>query len=569
MKELANVAALLVTQKRDIVYSVLLGFLAGLAAIGLFSASGYLISKAALAPPLYALSIMIALLKLFSISRAAARYGERLFSHRATFTMLGDLRVSFYEKLEPHAPNLFTKYRSGDLLARVVGDVESLQNFFLRVFYPPLVLVLVFLATIMFSMFYSFYIALLLLFGLLLTGIILPALFAVSLKKKKHVVREERAKLSTDATEFMQGYRDLKIYQKLNEKQGLLEKSAASYVREQQIEGNVAMVNQTIHQAASLMISWGVLLLGAYLVSGGQLDGVFLAMLVMISLTAFENAAPMAVFPNHYEESRKASSRLNAVVKDEAKDKSIKPLSLSGPPSIEVKSLQFSFEGDFRPVLRNISAVFPRGSKTAIVGASGSGKSTLMQLLLKVQKADSGEVAFNETSINDVLDENIWTHANVILQENHFFYGTIKDNLLIAKDDASDEELIEVLRKVELSGFQLKDQVYEKGENLSGGEKQRLAIARAMLKGKSLWLLDEPTSSLDSLTEKNIYSHLFQQAKDDTMIFITHRLTDLEHMDHIIVMDHGEIVESGSYEELMAKKGYFYEMKQVEREMVG
>ncbi|MDV2884982.1 thiol reductant ABC exporter subunit CydC [Alkalihalophilus pseudofirmus] len=569
MKELANVAALLLSKKRDIVYSVLLGFLAGLAAIGLFSASGYLISKAALAPPLYALSIMIALLKLFSISRAAARYGERLFSHRATFTMLGDLRVSFYEKLEPHAPNLFTKYRSGDLLARVVGDVESLQNFFLRVFYPPLVLGLVFLATIMFSMFYSFYIALLLLFGLLLTGIILPALFAVSLKKKKNAVGVERAKLSTDATEFMHGYRDLKIYQKLNEKQGLLEKSAASYVREQQIEGNVAMVNQTIHQAASLMISWGVLLLGAYLVSGGQLDGVFLAMLVMISLTAFENAAPMAVFPNHYEESRKASSRLNEVVKDEAQEKSIKPLSLSGPPSIEVKSLQFSFEGDFRPVLRSISAVFPRGSKTAIVGASGSGKSTLMQLLLKVQKADSGEVAFNETSINDVSDESIWTHANVVLQENHFFYGTIKDNLLIAKGDASDEELIEILHKVELSGFQLKDQVYEKGENLSGGEKQRLAIARAMLKGKSLWLLDEPTSSLDALTEKNIYSHLFQQAKDDTMIFITHRLTGLEHMDQIIVMDHGEIVESGSYEELMEKKGYFYEMKQVEREMVG
>ncbi|MCM3490102.1 thiol reductant ABC exporter subunit CydC [Alkalihalophilus marmarensis] len=569
MKELANVAALLLSQKRDIVYSVLLGFLAGLAAIGLFSASGYLISKAALVPPLYALSIMIALLKLFSISRAAARYGERLFSHRATFTMLGDLRVSFYEKLEPHAPNLFTKYRSGDLLARVVGDVESLQNFFLRVFYPPLVLGLVFLATIMFSMFYSFYIALLLLFGLLLTGIILPALFAVSLKKKKNAVRVERAKLSTDATEFMHGYRDLKIYQKLNEKQGLLEKSAASYVREQQIEGNVAMVNQTIHQAASLMISWGVLLLGAYLVSGGQLDGVFLAMLVMISLTAFENAAPMAVFPNHYEESRKASSRLNEVVKDEAQEKSIKPLSLSGPPSIEVKSLQFSFEGDFRPVLGNISAVFPRGSKTAIVGASGSGKSTLMQLLLKVQKADSGEVAFNETSINDVSDESIWTHANVVLQENHFFYGTIKDNLLIAKGDASDEELIEILHKVELSGFQLKDQVYEKGENLSGGEKQRLAIARAMLKGKSLWLLDEPTSSLDALTEKNIYRHLFQQAKDDTMIFITHRLTGLEHMDQIIVMDHGEIVESGSYEELMEKKGYFYEMKQVEREMVG
>ncbi|WP_100372836.1 thiol reductant ABC exporter subunit CydC [Bacillus sp. FJAT-45037] len=571
MKDLLVIVKLVLTERKDIVYSVLLGFVAGLAAIGLVSSSGYLISKAALTPPLYALSIMIALLKGFSIVRAVARYGERYFSHRATFNILSHLRVNFYEKLEPLAPNIFQKYRSGDLLARIVGDVESLQNFFLRVFYPPIVLLLVFFATVMFTMFYSISIALLLLLGLVLTGVVLPTFFAFMQKRQQHLVREERARLSTEATELLHGYRDLKLYQKLEQKQDELTLSSDAYIKGQRNEGKAAVFNQSLHSMTALLISWTVLALGAYLIVIGEIDGVFLAMLVMISLTSFENATPMAIVPIHFEDSRRASKRLFSVVKKEmSSQKTVstkKKLQQIEAPSIELHNVSFTFTGEERKTITDVSFTLPKGSKTAIVGPSGSGKSTVMQLILNIQAADRGDIFYNQTNTNELDQESIWDIAKVVLQDNHFFYGTIKDNLSLASEEATDTQMSDALTIVDLSHFSLSDQVFEKGENLSGGEKQRLALARAILKEGHLWVLDEPTSSVDALTERKIFDYLAHKTKNDTVILISHKLQGLEKMDQIIVMENGSMIESGSYDELMKRQGYFYEMKQLEKEL--
>lgn len=568
MKDLAIVIKLMMVEKKDIFLSILLGFTAGIAAVGLFASSGYLISKAALMPPIYALTVMIALLKLFGFARALSRYGERYFSHRATFTILSNLRVSFYEKLEPLAPGIFQKYRSGDLLSRIVGDVESLQNFFLRVFYPPIVLVIVFLSTIFFLSFYSVYIALVIFLGLLLTGFVVPAIFAWKQRKILSRVREERGGLSTEVTELLYGFRDLKIYQKLAGKEEQLVKAADSYLKEQEREGVQAMFNQSVNSFASLFVSWMVLALGAFLVVNGDLNGLFLAMLVMISLTVFENATPMAVFPNHLEDSRRAAARLYSVVKEENKVNSDEPVGtipIGEAFDVELEKVSFTFPDEPRVTLNEISLRLPAGSKTAIVGPSGSGKSTVLQLLLKIQEADSGSLRIGGLPISQVLQENLWENTNVVLQENHFFYGSIRENLMLAGEGLEDSSLLSALAKVRLDHFSLDDRVLEKGENLSGGEKQRLAIARAMLKGGWLWLLDEPTSSVDVLTEKAIFDHLFEQAKEDTLVLVSHRLTGLEKMDQIIVMEQGRIVETGSFAELMERKGYFYEMKQIEK----
>jgi len=189
----------------------------------------------------------------------------------------------------------------------------------------------------------------------------------------------------------------------------------------------------------------------------------------------------------------------------------------------------------------------------------------LLQLLLKFYSINQGQIRFNNDSIDQLTQESIWGNTNVVLQENHFFFGTIRDNLLLARDGLSDTEMEDMLEQVKLGHFSLDDKVLEKGENLSGGEKQRLAIARALLRNSPLWLLDEPTSSIDALTEAHIMGYLFEKAKEDTVIVVSHRLTGLEKMDQIIVMDSGTIVESGTFEELMDKKGYFYEMKQIEQ----
>lgn len=570
MKEIMIVVKLMMAEKRDILYSILFGVLAGLTSVGLFAMSGYMISKSALAPPLYIITIMTATLKMFGVAKSISRYTERYFSHRATFTILSNLRVSFYDKLVPLAPGIFQKYRSGDLLSRIVGDVESLQNFFLRVFYPPIVLVIVFLSTIFFTTFYSVYVALTLFIGLLLTGFIVPALFALRQRKIDNQMREDRGALSTDVTELLYGFRDLKIYQKLHEKEKQLAKTADLYVDGQEREGVHAVFNQSVHTLVALMIVWFVLALGANLVIEGELDGLFLAMLVMISLTVFENATPMAIFPAHLEESRHAASRLFSVVESESREEkkeSPDQLPKGKAYSMEMDGVSFAFPGEKRRTLENIQLNIDAGTKTAIVGPSGSGKSTVLQLLLNTYEADFGEIRLDGKRIDSLTQENIWKRANVVLQENHFFFGTIRENLMIAKDGLTDPEMEKVLLNVQLDSFSLDDPVFEKGENLSGGEKQRLAIARAMLKSARVWLLDEPTSSIDALTEKHLYEQLFEAAKEDTLILVSHRLTGLERMDQIIVMEKGTVIESGTFEELMTKKGYFYEMKQIEKSL--
>ncbi|AXI08596.1 thiol reductant ABC exporter subunit CydC [Oceanobacillus zhaokaii] len=568
MKDLRMVIKVLFVEKKDIFLSIICGFIAGITAVALFSASGYLISKAALAPPIYTLMILVASVKMLGIISALSRYGERYFSHRGTFTMLSNLRVSFYEKLEPLAPAIFGKYRSGDLLARIVGDIETLQNFFLRVFYPPIVLLLIFFWTIFFTTFFSFTVSLVLIVGFLLTTVFVPAFFAWRQSKVEWKVRESRGELSTDVTEFLYGFRDLKIYQQLEGKEKQLSKSTEAYLQEQERESVSNLFSQAINTFVSLMITVCVLAVGSYLVYNGQLDGIYLAMLVMISLTVFENTTPMAIFPSHMQDSKQAASRLASVVRDEPmrkdadKKKHVQP---ENAPEIEIKNIRFTFPDEIRHTLENVSLKLESGSKTAIVGPSGSGKSTLLQLMLNLFYVDQGEILLNNIPINDLTEESIWENTNVVLQANHFFYGTIRDNLQLAKDGMSDREMQETLIKVDLGHFTLEDPVLEKGDNLSGGEKQRLAIARAMLKNAPLWLLDEPTSSVDALTEEKIYQHIFEKANEDTLVLVSHRLTGLEKMDQIIVMDHGKVIESGTFEALMNRQGYFYEMKMIEQ----
>lgn len=573
MKELTFVMRMMMKEKKDIVLSIVLGFIAGLAAVLLFSASGYLISKAAFAPPFYTLMLVIASVKLLSFIRAFSRYGERYVSHRGTFTMLSQLRMAFYEKLEPLAPGIFQKYRSGDLLSRIVGDVESLQNFFLRVVYPPIVLALVFMSTIFFTMFYSIETAVILLVGFLLTAVVIPAIFAVRQRTIDSKVRLKRASLSTEVTEFLYGFRDLKIYQQLDDKEQQLFQASDAYIAEQEQEEKTTLFNQSLNQFVSLLVTVAVLAVGAYLIDTGELDGIFLAMLIMITLTVFEDAPAMAVFPIHFNDSLRSAKRLFSIMeqKDGQEQEHVsvaKTLTINEPPEITLENVSFTFTGEERRAVEQVDVHLPSGSKTALVGASGSGKSTLMQLMLHLVTPEQGRIMINGIELAHADEESIWQLANVVLQENHFFYGTIRDNLLLANDTATDEQLQSILVMVQLEHFHLEDKVYERGENLSGGEKQRLAIARAMLKGGSFWVLDEPTSSLDAVTEQAIYEHLFRQAADDTVVLISHRLTGLEKMDQIIVMDEGKVVEAGTFTDLMEKQGYFYEMKELENNLL-
>ncbi|TMW71844.1 thiol reductant ABC exporter subunit CydC [Alteribacter natronophilus] len=570
MKELATVIRLTAAERKGILLSLLFGFTAAAAAVALFAASGYLVSKAALVPPLYTLTFTIAFLKFISIARAGSRYAERYYSHLATFNMLSGMRVYFFRKLEPLAPGIFQRHRSGDLLSRIVGDVEHLQFFFLRVFYPPLVMLLVFFSTIFFTLFFSFYIALLLLAGLIVTGFVIPAFFAWRERRLKRGVREKRGRLATETAELLFGFRDLKMNRKLEDQKKQLTAQSEQYIGEQEKETGQRQFSEAVNTAAGLWFTWSVLAAGAYFASIGDFNGLFLAMLVMISLTVFENSAPMASFPSHYEGSRVAAGRLEEVLDDTEKvpDPEKGSALKEGPFSVRFASVSYTYPGETRPALKNVSLTIPEGTKTAIVGPSGSGKSTVMQLLLKSHLPEAGEIRLGGAPVTSLTQEEIWEKTNTVLQENHFFYGTVEENLRIAGENASEKDLKTVLIDAGLESLNLTDRIIEKGANLSGGEKQRLAIARAMLKDAPVWVLDEPSSSLDAVTEAEVFEALAERADGDTLILISHRLKGLEKMDQIIVMDAGTAVEAGTYEELMERKGYFYRMKKIEKDVM-
>nr|WP_154985343.1 thiol reductant ABC exporter subunit CydC [Paenibacillus xylanexedens] len=581
MKELAVLSKAMMQERKDILLSILCGFIAGTAGVALFSASGYLISQTVFAPPLYTLIVLTSMVKLLGFVRAASRYGERLASHRATFSILSRLRTSFFAKLIPVTPGIMNKNRSGDLLARIVGDVESLQHYFLRVAYPPIMVVMVFLSTVLFTAIFSFWIACLLIVGMLITAFVVPNLVLIGQRKINEHVRQQRAKLSTEVTEVLYGFRELKVYGQLAERERQLQQDSAELATQQQRAATQLVLGQSMHIFVTYLVTWGVLVISAFLIADGVFAGVYLAMLILATQTMFEESAAMAVLPAYKLDSEHAAKRLaetvpepqiNGHVNQVHSSKTHLSLEVDAEAeavTIELSHVSFQYEGEWRSALDDVSLYLAAGSKTAIVGPSGSGKSTILDLLLKLRTPAAGNIKFNDISVNDLNETSMWQNTHVVLQQSHFFRGTIRDNLLLRGETHSDEYVQDILHQVQLSNVSLDDTVYEKGENLSDGEKQRLALARAMLRKGRLWLLDEPTSSLDYVTEARVLQTLLTQVAEDTLLLVCHRLTGLERMDQIVVMDQGRIVETGSFEELMERKGYFYEMKKIELQMIG
>lgn len=568
MKVLMPYVKMMFVEKKDIFLSIFAGFMAGITAVGLFSASGYLISQAALTPPIATLMVIVAIVKLLGITSAISRYGERYFSHRATFTLLSNIRLRVYEKLEPVASKILHHYRSGDLLSRIVGDVDSLQNLLLRVVYPPVVMVSVFLATIAFTSIFSVGTAVLLFIGLLATLLIIPTAFYVGHRAMNHHIRETRGNLSSTFTEYVYGFRELTIHQATDERQEQVLADIRTYEKQKQQSQAIHMWSDATVHFFSLFVSVAVLAYAGLQVVDGNLAGILLAMLLMISLTVFEQVTPMALLPYHLQESAHSAKRLEAITAEPMEQPEHVDYNGQTAPDLSLQRVTFTFDGEQRPALQDVSFYVKPGSKTAIIGASGSGKSTIAHLILKSFPYSKGSITVNGTELKHIDEKKWWKTINMSLQSNHFFVGTLEENLRIANENASVEEMARALQQVELSHLQLGDRVDEKGANLSGGEKQRLAIARLLLRRHAtLWILDEPTSSLDALTEERMLQLLFNQAKDATVLFISHRLTGLEDMDQILVVDQGKIIETGTYEQLMEQNGYFRRMKELEREL--
>ncbi len=559
-----------------ILFSMLLGALTVAAGIGLLTTSAYLIARAALHPSIAELQVAIVGVRFFGITRGVFRYLERLQTHDTAFRLLARLRVWFYKHLEPLAPARLLTQRSGDLLSRIVADIETLQHFFLRVIVPPGVAIAMISAVTFFMSRFDTWLSVQLLFFLLFAGLAIPLLTNRMARPFGEREIELRSDLNAALVDGVQGNADILAFEQgpshLDLVFNLTADIAGTRERNAWIAGlSIGLVGLTTNLAVMATI-----LRAVPLVQFGMLEGYLLAVVVIATIASFEAVEPLPDAFQHLESSLTAARRLFEIVDAPpavADSESPKPL----PESTQIHALKLTFRyaDALPPVLREIDFDLAPGRILAVVGPSGSGKSSIAHLLLRFWDYSEGQILLGGTDLRSLKLEELRSLFSVISQDTYLFHGSIRDNLLFAKPDAGDAEIFAALEQAQLLAFvhalpqALDTPIGERGLMLSGGERQRLAITRALLRDAPIWIADEPTANLDPLTEREVMRSLKDLMRKRTSLLLTHRLIELEDVDEILVLQEGEIIERGDHNHLLKAQGLYYRMWSHQRQADG
>ncbi|EJD6476921.1 cysteine/glutathione ABC transporter ATP-binding protein/permease CydC [Providencia rettgeri] len=555
-----------------ITLGIILAIVTLLASIGLLTLSGWFLAGTAIAgfPGLYYFNYMLpaAGVRGAAIFRTAGRYGERLVSHDATFKVLAHLRVFAFSKVFPLSPGGISRFRQGELLNRLVADVETLDHLYLRVLSPIIT---------------AFFVTFVLIFGLsyldprlawTLGGIMLFLLFTMPFifyragKPIGRELTELRGSYRTILTSALQGQAELTLFGATDRfRQNLLNIENKWQIRQQQ-QAALTGLSQAIILFASGVTATLLLWMAADHVGGDTKPGALIALFVFCALAAFEALGPVAVAFQHMGQVIASATRVSQLMtaKPEVTFPSESP-SIATLESLTVDNISFTYPEQPFAVLHNVSLTLNKGQHLALLGKTGCGKSTLLQLLTRAWDVDSGTIYLNGTPINEFSEKSLRNMMSVVPQRVHVFSDTLRNNLLLANEQATDIELNEVLQQVGLGNLlenelKLNAWMGEGGRQLSGGEQRRLGIARALLHNTPLILMDEPTEGLDAHTEQQILALLKEKCADKTLIVITHRMQGLEEMDNICVMDNGKIIEQGTHQALLGMQGQYYQFRQ-------
>jgi len=546
--------------------SVLLGVFTIGANIGLMATSAYLLSAAALHPSIADLQIAIVGVRFFGIARGVFRYFERLASHTVSFRLLARLRVWFYSALEPLAPARLMTYSSGDLLSRIVGDINLLENFYVRVISPPIVAIIITVGMGLCLASFDPGLGWALILFLLLLGLFIPI---VTQSISRNPGREwvlRRAELQTCLVENIQGMADVVVFGRQLDKEKQLQTNGYQFKTAQLRMAFISGANSGLSVLLSNLGMWLILFLSIPLVDSGKIPSVALATITLAALASFEAVTPLPLAAQMLGSSLEAAKRLFEVVDAKAavEDK-VNALKIIGPDfgTVEFNNVSFRYESSGVEGLEDVDFKLQGGKSLAVVGPSGAGKSTILQLLQRFWDSDFGEITFLSRSIRDFDQDDIRKLFAVVSQNSFFFNSTILQNLLLANPSASQEQIELAARQAQIhdfisglpSGYQT--WIGELGARLSGGECQRLAIARALLKNAPILLLDEPTANLDSITERAVLETIWRLMEKRTTLMITHRLVGLDHFDEILVLDKGQIVERGTHSSLLKQGGLY------------
>lgn len=550
---------------------VVLAIVTLLASIGLLTLSGWFLSASAVVgvAGIYSFNYMLpaAGVRGAAITRTAGRYFERLVSHDATFRVLQHLRIYTFSKLLPLSPAGLARFRQGELLNRLVADVDTLDHLYLRVI-SPLVGAFVVIVVVTFGLSFLDVTLALTLGGILLaTLVFLPPLFYYAGKPAGEALTVQRGQYRQQLTAWLQGHAELTIFGAATRYRAQLDNTEERWQEAQRRQSELTALSQAVMLLIGGLAVVVMLWMAAAGVGGNTTPGALIALFVFCALAAFEALAPVTGAFQHMGQVIASALRVTEITsqRPEVTFES-RPQDALTQVALEVNQLSFTYPNQQQKALNEISLSVTAGQHVAILGRTGCGKSTLLQLLTRAWNPQQGEIFINGQPIRELDESTLRAATSVVPQRVHLFSATLRDNLLLAAPSASDEQLSAMLERVGLEKLLLdaglNSWLGEGGRQLSGGELRRLAIARALLHDAPLMLLDEPTEGLDAETERQILDLLAEVTAGKTVLMVTHRLRGLARFDSIIVMDNGEIIERGHHAELMATGGRYYQFRQ-------
>ncbi|MFM9445242.1 thiol reductant ABC exporter subunit CydD [Streptomyces acidiscabies] len=569
---LARVRAMAGPRRGRLLLAALLGSLALGSAVGLMATSGWLISRASQQPPVLYLMVAVTGTRAFGIGRAVFRYAERLVSHDVVLRMLADTRVAVYRRLERLAPAGLRRTRRGDLLSRLVADVDALQDYWLRWLLPVGSAVVVAAGSVAFTAWLLPEAGAVLAAGLLLAGVGVPLVTGAVSRRAERRLAPARGVLATRVADLLTGTAELTVAGALHRRtdevrasDGVLTRIASRGAAATALgDGLTALVSGLTVAAAALVGAQGVV--------SGRLDGVSMAVVVLTPLAAFEAVLGLPLAVQYRQRVRRSAERVYEVLDSPAPVREPeRPRQAPATPfPLAVKGLTARYDGQGRAALAGVDLTLTEGRRIAVVGPSGSGKTTLAQALLRFLDAESGTYTLGGVDAYALDGDDVRALVGLCAQDAHLFDSTVRENLLLARKGADEGEVRDALRRARLLEWAdalpdgLDTLVGEHGAKLSGGQRQRLALARALLADFPVLVLDEPAEHLDLPTADALTADLLAATEGRTTLLITHRLAGLDAVDEVVVLDEGRVVQRGSYAELAAAEGPLRRM--VERE---
>jgi ATP-binding cassette subfamily C protein CydC len=538
-----------------IALAVILGSLTIGSSIGLMAAAAYIIASAARHPSVADLAVAIVGVRFFGIARGVFRYLERYVSHTINFNLLARLRVWFYESIEPLAPARLMRYRSGDLLTRVVGDIETLQNFYVRALAPPLVALVIAILMGVYLASFDATLALVVLAFMFLVGIVLPILARQTSQRSNHQTIQLRAELNAQLVDGIQGIADVLAYGREETQTARVAQLNRAMIRAQTRLAIIAAAHNAAGNLFAHLAVWGALFLAIPMVNAARFDGVYLPVLALAVLASFEGVLALPPAFQYLEGSLQSARRLFEIAdgRPTTEDGRTPSFVIGRPSSVVFDNVCFRYAPDEPRALDRVSFELRAGKRLAIVGPSGAGKSSIVNLLLRFWDCEAGRILIDGRDLREYPPDDARAFFAVVPQTTHLFNATIRENLLLARRDATETEMIAAARVAQIHDFiaALPDgyatRIGEQGLRLSGGERQRLAIARALLKDAPILILDEATAHLDPVTAGAVWDALRAQTR--TMLIITHRVAELKNVDEILALEAGRAQKRGEERE--------------------